>query len=55
MDKEIDIIIENLEKLRQENKSDLIKFYYKKDDDYCFKFIRNEKIVSVIRRGLKRK
>lgn len=55
MDKEIDEIIKNLNLARKEIGADSVKFYLNNETDYCFKFLKNEKVVMVIRRGVKRK
>ena len=55
METKINKILEGLELLKEEVGADEIKFYYVANVDYCFKFIKDDKIVLVVRRGLKRK
>ena len=52
---EIYKVLENLEIVRKEYGADTIKFYYENDRDYCFKFVKNDKVILVIRRGVNRR
>lgn len=54
-DRGLELIIDTLSEIQNENDYDEIKFYFLKDVDYCFKFIKRGKIVKCVRRGIKRK
>lgn len=52
---EINKVLENLEIVRKECGADTIKFYYEQEKEYCFKFIKDDKVILVIRRGANRR
>ena len=44
-------LIEVLERKCQEQEADGVKVYFHTREDYCFKFIKGDKLLKVIRRG----